>query len=280
MKHKHPNKKIKISIITVCFNSSKTIRKTIESVLDQNYDNFEYIIIDGNSIDNTLDIVKEYKSRLKEKLIIHCEQDYGVYDAINKGIKMASGEIINVISSNDWLQANILKDIAGFFMVDPSIDILHGNIMMQKEIGDNTYTGIRKGGDPKSLNKVMSVNHPSCFVRSSWYSKLAYNKDYKIAGDHDFMLKSYKMGAKFKYIDRIIMIMTVGGLSNSFKTSLESYHVLKTEGYYKNAYLFIFKRAFSISKSIILRRLGKIILSKKRFEKIEIAKWNTLYNFN
>lgn len=93
---------MKISIITVSYNSEKTISKTIESVYKQNYQDFEYIIIDGQSNDKTLDIIKQYKTIFKEKMIWVSEKDKGIYDAMNKGLKMASGEVVGLLNSDDF----------------------------------------------------------------------------------------------------------------------------------------------------------------------------------
>ena len=99
----------KISIITVCLNSVKTIRDAIESLLQQTYQNFEYIIVDGESVDGTLDIIKEYECIFGNRMKLISERDHGIYDAMNKGIEIASGDIIGILNSDDWYEKDVYK---------------------------------------------------------------------------------------------------------------------------------------------------------------------------
>ena len=120
---------MKISIITVSYNSEKTISKTIESVYKQNYQDFEYIIIDGQSNDKTLDIIKQYKTIFKEKMIWVSEKDKGIYDAMNKGLKMASGEVVGLLNSDDFYTSrDILSTIYENFSKEKNIDAIYGDV--------------------------------------------------------------------------------------------------------------------------------------------------------
>ena len=101
----------KVSVITPCFNSEKTIRKTLDSVLNQTYNNYEYIIVDGKSTDGTLKIIEEYKTKFGEKLKFISEKDTGIYDAMNKGIAMASGDIIGIVNSDDFYCLDALENM-------------------------------------------------------------------------------------------------------------------------------------------------------------------------
>ena len=118
---------MKISIITVCFNSQKTIYRTLESLAKQSYNNIEYIIIDGNSNDNTLSIIKNYKKNID---ILISEKDNGIYDAINKGIKLANGEIIGLLHSDDWYaNKNVISRVSNVFK-NHKVDIVWGDVAM------------------------------------------------------------------------------------------------------------------------------------------------------
>ena len=123
---------MKISIITVCFNSSKTICDTIDSVLKQNYKNIEYILVDGNSKDNTVEIIKKYETIFRKNgmdYIWVSEVDNGIYDAINKGIKMATGDIIGILNSDDlFYDSNTITDVYEIFREDDDIDAIYGNM--------------------------------------------------------------------------------------------------------------------------------------------------------
>ena len=101
-----------ISIITVCFNSIKTIKKTIEGVLSQTYGNYEHIFIDGGSTDGTIDLIKSYQQKYGNRLVLHVGEDKGIYDAMNKGIQLAHGQIIGIINSDDWYDTSALAEVA------------------------------------------------------------------------------------------------------------------------------------------------------------------------
>ena len=122
-------KNYKISVITVCYNSENTIENTIHSVIQQDYNNFEYIIIDGMSTDNTLDIVNQYKDKIE---IIISEKDRGLYDAINKGIQIASGDIVGIINSDDTFNGNdVLSKINSIFNMKDEIEIVFSDIYLK-----------------------------------------------------------------------------------------------------------------------------------------------------
>ena len=126
---------MKISIITVCFNSVKTIEKTILSVINQNYENYEYIIIDGQSTDGTKEIIKKYQSKI-DKFIT--EPDNGIYEAINKGIKLADGKIISILHSNDVYFDNfVLKKVTSHFVDDDNLDIAIGDVNIKKKFSSS-----------------------------------------------------------------------------------------------------------------------------------------------
>ena len=131
---------MKLSIITICFNSFSTIEATIKSVLSQNYDNLEYIIIDGNSTDNTLEIIHKYRNRISK---IISEKDNGIYDAMNKGVCLASGDVIGILNSDDFYEDNnVLQDVMTCFETDPELSILYGDLVYVKN--NNIKKAVRK----------------------------------------------------------------------------------------------------------------------------------------
>ena len=223
---------MKITLITVCYNSEATITDTLESVLKQTYKNYEYLIIDGKSKDSTLDIVKSYESKFNKRLKYISEKDKGLYDAMNKGIKMATGDIIGIINSDDVLASkDTLEIIANTF---------------QKEKCDATYSNLEIRDE--NLKKVVRVfkskvgnyklgwypPHPTLYVKSSVYKKYGlYNQKFRIAADYDFMLRIMKdKNIKMKYIDKVLVYMRSGGVSTNgikgyYKSFKESYTVLK-----------------------------------------------------
>ena len=200
-----------ISIITVCYNSQKTIRDTIESLLNQSYQNFEYIIIDGGSTDKTLEIIKKYEFKFHDKMRWISERDNGLFYAMNKGINMAKGDLIGIINSDDWYNTKALEMITNNYEKD--IDIYYGDIYIIKEIKNCLYIRRFNGNKLNLIRKKMSIPHPSCFVNKRWYSKLKFDTRYRIGADYKFILESFINKANFKYIYFPFSFMRYGGIS-------------------------------------------------------------------
>jgi len=206
---------MKVSIITVCFNSERTIDLTITSVLEQEYENVEYIIIDGNSTDNTLKIVQSYGHRIKH---IISEKDNGIYDAMNKGIKLASGEIIGILNSDDvFFNNQVLTDIMESFKIS-NADCVYGNIVYFK----NTMHEVKRVWETSEYYSEFFENgkvppHPALFVKKSIYEKIGfYRTDFKIAADQEFMIRLLKKhNCVSAYLDKFIVRMRLGGASTS-----------------------------------------------------------------
>lgn len=211
---------MKISIVTIVLNDKQNIEKTIQSVLVQK-GCFEYIIIDGGSIDGTLDIIKKYKDRID---IFISEKDNGIVDAFNKGIKIASGDIIGIVNSGDFLEKDALSIVVQNFDADK--DIVYGDVQYwNKDKKDYIYSA-----NHNYLDKFMSINHPAVFVRKSLYGRLGvFDKNYPIAMDYELLLRFYVNGAKFKYISKVLSNMALGGVSdvNWRKAYEEAYEIRK-----------------------------------------------------
>ena len=201
---------MKISIITVCLNSEKTIEQTIQSVISQNDDNYEYIIIDGESTDRTLDIVNKYKNNIA---IIRSEVDSGVYDAMNKGISIATGDIIGIINSDDWYEPNLFWEKRKSFL-ESNADVVHGKLnSVHKDGKMETHAT----NNIEEIRYMMNIYHPTLFVRKEVYEKYgAFRLKYEIAADYDFVLRLYINGVKFFYLDRMFTNYRSGGLSDEY----------------------------------------------------------------
>lgn len=206
---------MKISIITPTYNSEKTIKRTIESVLNQNYTDVEYIIIDGKSTDKTLKIISQYEEKFKNKGFIFkfiSEKDEGIADAFNKGIRLATGDLVGIINSDDWLNSDALLKINENY--NARFGIICGNLNLFKE---GEYIKTRKSR-PYLLWLGMYIMHPTVFVKRELYDKYSFNKEYKIAMDFDFILQLRKVAnQKIKYLPYIISNMEMGGASSDIK---------------------------------------------------------------
>lgn len=223
---------MKITLITVCYNSEATITDTLESVLKQTYKNYEYLIIDGKSKDSTLDIVKSYESKFNKRLKYISEKDKGLYDAMNKGIKMATGDIIGIINSDDVLASKDTLEIIAKTFQKEKCDATYSNL----EIRDENLKKVVRVFKSKVGNYKLGwyPPHPTLYVKSSVYKKHGlYNQKFRIAADYDFMLRIMKdKNIRMKYIDKVLVYMRSGGVSTNgikgyYKSFKESYNVLK-----------------------------------------------------
>lgn len=210
---------MKISIITVSYNSSKTIRDTIESILIQSYKNIEYIIVDGLSKDDTVSIIKEYEPKLNSKLRWISEKDNGLYDAMNKGIRMATGDIVGIINSDDFYHKNnIISKIAQAFQ-QPDVEAVFADVRFVNP--DNLDKTIRyyssKNFTPKRFRYGFMPAHPTFFTYKKFFDEFGYYKtDYKIAADYELLIRFLHTNKlKYKYLPLDVMKMRIGGASTA-----------------------------------------------------------------
>lgn len=209
---------MKISIITVVYNNEATIRDAIESVLNQTYSNIEYVIIDGNSKDNTVSIIEEYKERLG---YFSSQPDKGLYDAMNKGIQMATGDLIGILNSDDTFNSNsVIEDIANFHKQN-DIDASIGNIIQHRENGQIVRLYSSKCWNPEKLKIGFMPPHPSIFFKRNLFHKFGnYELGFKIGADYELITRFFlKNNISWKYLDITTTSMLVGGLSSSGSSS-------------------------------------------------------------
>jgi len=197
-----------VSIITVVKNGEKYLEQTIKSVINQTYINIEYIIIDGGSTDNTIDIIKEYESRID---YWSSESDKGIYDAMNKGVRIASGQWINFMNAGDrFYKSNTIEKI--FLKKNDKIDFIYGDC---ETIYNLEFSRIQKAGEIKNLWKGMVFSHQSLFTKSDVFKKYQFNVNNKIAADFEFLFNCYKSNFKFYNIHIPVAIVSAGGLSDT-----------------------------------------------------------------
>ena len=227
---------MKVTIITATFNSSKTIQDTILSLESQTYNNIEYIIVDGNSKDNTLEIINEYSTRVSTVI---CEPDKGIYDALNKGISAATGDVIGFLHSDDILAyPDAITDIVSKFS-EGNFDAVYADLEYVSQ--DNTNLVVRKwkSGDynVSKLKYGWMPPHPSFYMKRSRYIEWGvFNLNYKISADYDSLLRYlWVHKAKAVYLPRVLTKMRVGGISNRslkniIQKSREDINVIKMNG--------------------------------------------------
>lgn len=199
---------MKISIITITYNSEATLEETIKSVIAQDYPELEYIIVDGLSQDGTMDIVRRYADNIS---VVISEKDNGISDAFNKGIRAATGDVIGIINSDDMLMPGALQAVAT--QMRENTDVLYGKAYRLYEDGSTREYLPR---DLKIFTYKMPLVHPATFVRKAAYEKYGYfNVDYRYCMDRAVLYQMYRGGAGFQYIDEFLAYYRMGGTSEN-----------------------------------------------------------------
>jgi glycosyltransferase len=217
---------IKISVITVVYNRENTISRAIKSIQDQEYQNIEYIIVDGKSNDNTLNVIKKL---IRENDILISEKDYGIYDALNKGIKRATGDVICFLHSDDLYENNYILSNINYLFIKNNVDIIYGDATFFKK---KTTNIIRIYKSPhfnvNNLSKGLMPAHPAMFIKKTVYEKHGlFNINFKIAGDFDWLCRVSKdTNISSLKIDKIFVKMQYGGISTN---GLKSLYLLNKE---------------------------------------------------
>lgn len=211
---------MKVTIITVCYNSAKTIEDTIRSVVSQKYPSIEYIIIDGLSKDNTLDIVNKYSGKISK---IVSEKDKGIYDALNKGISLATGDIIGMLHADDlYINEFVIEKVVAKFVQEKS-DALYADLVYVDVLDTNKITRVWKSGkySPDKFKWGWMPPHPTFFVKPACYKNFGtFNLALRSAADYELMLRLiHKHKISLSYLPEVIVKMREGGLSNASVTN-------------------------------------------------------------
>jgi glycosyltransferase involved in cell wall biosynthesis len=239
-----------VSIITVSFNSKKTIVATIESVLSQTYPEIEYIIIDGLSTDGSIDLINSYRKSISKFIT---EEDKGIYDAINKGIKLATGDIIGILNSDDFFCNDFIIEKVAESFDNSGIDAVIGDVQFVDP--GNTSKVVRyyssKRFNPEKFRYGFMPAHPGFYARRELFEKFGYYKtDYKIAADYELLIRFlYINKIKYKYLEFPFVSMRTGGVSNksiysNFLLNKEIIRACRENGI-KTNYILVYSKYFS-----------------------------------
>lgn len=221
---------MKISIVTVTYNSASTLRDTIESVLSQTYQDIEYIIVDGLSKDNTMEIVREYEPKFNGRMRYVSEKDSGLYDAMNKGIKMATGEVVGIINSDDFYHRQDIIQIVAETMSDKYVQAVYGDVRFVNpndlKITVRYYSS--RIFRPSLFRYGFMPAHPTFFTYKKFFDEFGYYKlNYKIAADYELLVRFlHSHVVQAQYIQTDFMKMRMGGVSTA---SVKSNIVLNKE---------------------------------------------------
>lgn len=247
---------MKISLITVTYNSGTTLRDTIQSVLAQTYRNVEYIVVDGLSKDNTIDIVREYEPQFEGRMKWISEKDKGLYDAMNKGVRMATGDVVGILNSDDFFTANdVLEKVAAGF--DEQTDAVYGDLHYVHP--DDLQHSVRYYSSKIFKRNLMRMGfipaHPTFYCKRECFDKFGYYKtDYKIAADFDLLLRFiYVNRIRIKYLPMDMVTMRTGGAStNGLKSRMggmnEHLRSLRENGVKSNRFILSLRYFYKITE--------------------------------
>lgn len=235
-----------VSIITVVYNDQKGITATMNSVCNQTYQAIEYIVIDGGSTDGTKEMIEAYPSGVS---MFISEPDHGIYEAMNKGIALATGEIIGIINSGDHFETDAVESIVEAMANDPLADVYHGMLRIFTESGQFMQV---IGNDSSFLTTGM-IEHPTCFVKKEAYRKFGtFSLEYRSSSDYDFMLRLFEKKAQFHFIESILANFYAGGISSKPIALIETIKIRHQHGLIsvmkKNLFISFTKLRFALKK--------------------------------
>ena len=250
---------MKISIVTATFNSGATLRDTLESVLGQSYGDYEHIVVDGCSHDETLEILREYEPRYMGKLHWISEPDRGLYDAMNKGIAMATGEVVGILNSDDFYTSADVLECVSNALADCSVDAVYGDVHYVH--GDNLQQCVRYYSSSLFHRWLMRFGlmpaHPSFYCRKSVYNQWgAFDLSYKVAADFENLLRLvYVHRIRTTYLPKDFVTMRTGGASSSGLKShrqimKDHLRALKQHGVFSNPLLLSLRYPYKIGELI------------------------------
>lgn len=256
------NELTKITIVTITYNSEKTIERTIQSIVSQNYGNVEYWIIDGASKDHTIDIVEKYVQKYSF-IKYSSEPDKGISDAFNKGIAKATGELIGLINSDDQLAEGALVAVDRTYS-KTGADVIYGDTIVNDI--ENELRLLKHAGKPERLKYEMPFIHQSCFIRKNVYDQVGgYSENYKICMDYDMLARIFSQKFVFAYTNNVLSIFQYGGTScqHPIRTINEDMRIASKYGLCTKAVILYKIKHIPIN-------LAKLLLSKLKI-------WGWLY---
>lgn len=249
---------MKVSLITVCYNSERTIEDTLKSISGQTYKDIEYIVIDGGSTDSTCSIIEKYSSHIA---IYKSEKDKGLYDAMNKGVLLATGDIVGILNSDDvYENENVISEVVDNFSAD--VDAVFSDlVIVDKDNLDRVERYYSSSYFSKKLIRFgLMLPHPTFFVRKKYYNELGlYDTSLPVAADFDLILRFVMSGLKLKRINNVLVRMRNGGKSNGgiasrVKQNIEVMEACRKNNIYTNLLFISLKVPFKLSSFFFSKR--------------------------
>ncbi len=254
---------MKITIITATFNSAGTVRDTFESVLRQTYSEIEYLVVDGASRDGTVDIIKEYEPRFKGRMRWVSERDSGIYDAMNKGLGMATGDVVGILNSDDFYTSDDVLETVATEMGKTGVDAVYGDVhfVNPDDLGKCVRYYSSKVFKPSLMRLGFIPAHPSFYCRRSAYEKFGgFDLNFKVAADFENILRLIYVGhIKTLYIEKDFVTMRTGGASTSgIKSHLsgmkDHLKALRKNGIYSNIFILSLRYFYKVYELIVSKK--------------------------
>ena len=243
---------MKVSIITVAFNSAKTIAATINSVLGQDYPEIEYIVVDGKSLDGTVNIIEQYQHRISKWI---SEKDQGIYDAMNKGIAMSTGDVIGILNSDDiYMNTHVISDLIGL-MEKQKTKVVFADLILVDQADENKVLRYYDSGyfHPNKFKYGWMPAHPTVFVRREIYDAVGqFSTTYQIAADYEMLIRILAIQrTPYAYLPKPVVRMRSGGastrgLSRNWILNKEIVRACKENGIYSNMVMLLLKLPFKL----------------------------------
>lgn len=241
-----------ISIVTVTYNAEKHLRQTIESVLGQSYANIEYILIDGGSKDSTVDIIKEHETQIAYWV---SEPDKGIYDAMNKGILLATGQLVGMKNADDWFLPNAVEQVVNCFL-STQASVIYGNslhVVKEQPLMANLYLVSHH-----NLGKGSGLDHRSMFVSTAWHQQNLFDLRYELAADYDVMLRLKNSGETFAHTQTALAYKRAGGASYAWKLIKE---LAAIDWKYGNNFVAVKRLTLDTVKYFLLKYGNQLLLN-------------------
>jgi glycosyltransferase involved in cell wall biosynthesis len=204
-----------VSVITVCLNAEAHVRAAMESVLGQSYPAIEYLVVDGGSTDGTLEVIREFEPRFKGRLRWISEPDSGLYDAMNKGLALATGGLVGILNADDFYEFDAVERAVDAWLMAPDAGVLYGDLRTIDAEGTRAVLETPATVSAEQMRSSMTLHHPATFIAASVYAEQGtYDTSYRIAADYDFLLRCMDAGVRFTHVDGVLTNFSLEGVSN------------------------------------------------------------------